>query len=182
MNIRLLTPRLILRPLRPEDAAAMFGYRSRPDVFRYQLWRPADEAEIREYIGRQQRLAPGEPGTWYSLAIERREGGGMIGDAGLHFPDGNPDEVEIGITLSPEFQRRGFAAEALREIFRFCFHMLAKTRITAGADPRNLASVRLLERMGMTRTAYVRACLEVRGELVDDVRYAVRKDDYLTIR
>jgi RimJ/RimL family protein N-acetyltransferase len=60
--------------------------------------------------------------------------------------------------------------------------MLAKTRITAGADPRNLASVRLLERMGMTRTAYVRAYLEVRGELVDDVRYAVRKDDYLTIR
>jgi RimJ/RimL family protein N-acetyltransferase len=178
MEIRLSTPRLILRPLEPPDAGALFRYRSLPDVWRYQIWRPADESEVRAFIAGQRQTAPDTPGTWYSLAITLREGGEMIGDVGLHFHEAKPAEVEIGITLSPVFQGRGFAAEALQEVFRFLFFSLGKDRVVASADPRNLSSLRLLERAGMRRGALIRGQMVVRGETVDDVIFSLLKADF----
>jgi RimJ/RimL family protein N-acetyltransferase len=179
MKIHLTTPRLVLRPLEPTDAGAMFRYRSRPDVSRYQIWQPAEESEIRGYIERQKNIALDTPGTWFSLAITLRESGEMIGDIGLHFPEANTAEAEIGITLSPAFQKRGFAAEALGEAFRFLFFSLGKDRLTASVDPRNGPSIRLLERAGMRREAFFPGSMVVRGETVDDVVFALRKDEFI---
>jgi RimJ/RimL family protein N-acetyltransferase len=178
MKIRLATPRLILRPLEPQDAGPMFGYRSRPGVFRYQIWQPAGESEIREFIERQKNIALGTPGAWFTLAITLRDGGEMIGDAGMHFSDSDPGAVEIGITLSPARQKRGYAAEALQEILRFLLDTLGKDRITASVDPRNGPSIRLLERVGMHREAFFPGSMVIRGETVDDVVYALRLDEY----
>ena len=155
----------------------MFKYRCRPDVYRYQIWQPADESEIREYIEKQKTLAPDTPGTWFSLAITLRENGAMIGDVGLHFHEQDPAQAEIGITLSPAFQKRGFAVESLEAACRFLFLSKGKERITASVDPRNGSSIRLLERVGMRKEAHVRECMTIRGELVDDVVYAMRKDE-----
>jgi RimJ/RimL family protein N-acetyltransferase len=178
MKTRLATPRLILRPLEPQDSGPMFGYRARPDVFRYQIWQPADEMEIRAFIQEQQITAPGSPGAWCSLAITLRDGGEMIGDAGMHFSDSDSGAVEIGITLSPAFQKRGYAAEALQEILRFLFDSLGKDRVTASVDPRNSSSIRLLERVGMHREAFFPGSMVIRGETVDDVVYALRLAEY----
>ncbi|MGB7539708.1 MAG: GNAT family N-acetyltransferase, partial [Anaerolineales bacterium] len=131
MEILLSTRRLNLRPLQAEDAETMFRYRSRPDVSRYQVWRPADISEVRAFIEKQSGIAPGARGTWYSLAMTLRENGMMIGDVGLHFPEIESAQMEIGITLSPAFQRRGLAAEALEEVCRFVFFSLGKDRIYA---------------------------------------------------
>lgn len=178
MEISILTRRLILRPLQASDAGPMFAYRSRPDVSRYQIWQPADESEIREFIEKQQDLTLDTPGTWFTLAIVLREGGEMIGDIGMHFPGNESAQVEIGITLSPPFQRRGFAAEVLEEVCRFIFFSLGKERIVASVDPRNAPSIHLLERVGMHKEAFFPASMIIRGELVDDVRYAIQKGDY----
>ncbi len=176
--IRLTTRRLILRPLDPGDAAAMFRYRSRPEVYRYQLWLPADEAEIRAFIEKQARLAPGSPGTWYSLAVTLKEGGLMVGDIGMHFPAGDPGQAEVGITLSPAHQRRGFAGEALREVLRFLFEDMQQLRVYASVDPRNRPSVRLLEKVGLRKEAFLPGSLVVRGERVDDAVYSIHKSDF----
>jgi RimJ/RimL family protein N-acetyltransferase len=180
MDTPIPTRRLILRPLQASDAGPMFAYRSRPDVSRYQIWQPANVSEIRDFIEKQKTLAFDTPGTWFSLAIVLRESGEMIGDIGLHFLEAKTDEMEIGITLSPAFQKRGFAVEALEEIFRFLFFSKDKDRITASVDPRNLASIRLLERAGMQKKAYFREKMVIRGELVDDVVYAVGKEEFRT--
>jgi RimJ/RimL family protein N-acetyltransferase len=178
MNILLTTPRLIIRPLRVSDSAAMFAYRSRPEVWHYQIWRPADESEIQGFIERQSAAAFGTPGTWFNLAITLRDTGEMIGDVGLHFPEGEPAQLEVGITISPRFQKRGFAAEGLGEIFRFVFFSLGKERIHASVDPRNLPSIRLLSRMGMRQEEILRGSLTIRGELVDDAIFAICRDAF----
>ncbi|MBN2084184.1 MAG: GNAT family N-acetyltransferase [Anaerolineales bacterium] len=174
----LSTPRLILRPLRSEDAETMYRYRSRPDVSRYQVWRPADEAEVRAFIEKLKGLAPGVRGTWFSMAMTLRENGLMIGDVGMHFPETESTQVEAGITLSPAFRRRGLAAEALREVCRFAFETMGKDRVYASVDPRNKPSIRLLERIGMRKEVFMPASMVIRGELVDDAIYAVRKADF----
>jgi RimJ/RimL family protein N-acetyltransferase len=178
MEILLSTRRLILRPLQAGDAETMFRYRSRPDVSRYQVWQPADESEVRAFIEKQSGLAPGARGTWYSLAMTLRENGILIGDVGLHFPEVEAAQLEIGITLSPAFQRRGLAAEALEEVCRFAFSSLGKDRLYASVDPRNKPSIRLLERVGMRKEAFLPGSMVIRGELVDDLVYAVKKSDF----
>lgn len=174
----LSTRRLILRPLRTGDAETMYRYRSRPDVSRYQVWRPADTAEVRTFIEKLSGLAPGVRGTWFSMAMTLRENGIMIGDVGLHFPETESTQVEVGITLAPTFRRRGLAAEALTAVCRFAFETMGKDRVYASVDPRNKASIRLLERVGMQKEAFFPASMVIRGELVDDAIYAVRKADF----
>lgn len=178
MDILLSTRRLILRPLEVEDAETMFRYRSRPDVSRYQSWLPADVSEVRAFIEKMRGSPPGMRGTWFTLAIILRETGIMAGDVGLHFPEIESDQLEIGITLSPAFQRRGLAAEALAEVCRFAFFTLGKERLYASVDPRNKPSIRLLERVGMRKEAFLPESMVIRGELVDDLVYAVKKPDF----
>jgi RimJ/RimL family protein N-acetyltransferase len=58
------TQRLAISPLRAEDAAELFSYRSDPEVARYQLWRPASEADAIEFIVRTSASELGAPGAW----------------------------------------------------------------------------------------------------------------------
>jgi RimJ/RimL family protein N-acetyltransferase len=178
MTLSLLTPRLALRPLQPSDAGPMFRYRSRPDVWRFQIWKPAGEAEVRAFIEGLAKTDPGTPGTWLCLAITARESGEMIGDVGLRFPEREAGSVEIGITLSPAAQKRGFAAETLEEVFRFLFLSLGIERILASVDPRNSSSLRLMQRMGMRRETYLHGARIIRGETVDDAIYVLRKSEF----
>ena len=157
----------------------MFRYRSRADVSRYQIWRPANEAEVLSFIEKQNKIKPGTRGAWFSLAITLRENGILIGDVGLHFPENDSTQVETGITLTPGYRHRGLAAEALAEVCRFAFTSLEKERVYASVDPRNKSSIRLLERVGMTREAFMPGSMVIRGELVDDAIYGVRKNDFL---
>ncbi len=178
MEILLSTRRLILRPLQAEDAETMFRYRSRADVSRYQSWLPAEVSEVRAFIEKQRSTPPGVRGTWLTLAMTLRDTGIMVGDTGLHFPEMESTQLEIGITLSPAFQHRGLAAEALAEVCRFAFFELGKDRLYASVDPRNKPSIRLLGRVGMRKEAFLPGSMVIRGELVDDLVYTVRKSDF----
>jgi RimJ/RimL family protein N-acetyltransferase len=178
MDIQLSTRRLLLRPLALADAETMFRYRSRADVSRYQIWRPVAESEASAFIQKQIGLTLGARGTWFGLAITLRENGIMIGDIGLHFPENDSTQVEVGITLTPGYRHRGLAAEALSETCRFIFFDLNKNRVYASVDPRNKASIRLLERMGMRREAFMPGSMVIRGELVDDAVYGLKKPDF----
>src|SRR5512140_2496447 len=114
MGLELHTPRLILRQLTVLDAAAVAAYRSLPEVARYQGWNLVSEANVAALALAQEDLAPDTPGTWYQLVLTLRANGAVIGDLGLHFLAEPPATVELGITLSPEAQGQGYAAEATR--------------------------------------------------------------------
>lgn len=180
MSLELKTPRLILTALDPADAEGMFAYRSDPAVNRYQCWEPESVAEIRDFIHRQQTILPDTPGTWYQLAIRRRDTGGLAGDAGLHFPRERDHEAEIGITLAPACQGRGYATEALRAMLDYLFGTLAKHRVYASVDPANNPSIRLLERIGFRREAHFRESLFFKGRWVDDIIYAILRREWIS--
>lgn len=174
----MMTGRLLLRPLRDRDAELVYRYRSIDEISCYQAWIPADRAEVREFIDKMSRIEPDTPGTWYQLAICLRESGELIGDCGLHFPAASDFEAEIGITLAPEHQGRGYAAEALGLLFEYLFESLQKHRVFCSVDPRNHASLRLMERAGMRKEAHFRKSLRIRGSWVDDVVYALLEEEW----
>ena len=172
-----ITQRLVLRPLRLSDAPAMYAYRSNPEVSRFQLWEPQDVEEIRAFIGKLLELEPDTPGTWYQLAITLKEKGILIGDLGMHFPI-EPMQAEVGITLDPAYQGQGYATEALESVLAYLFVDLGKHRVYGRVDPRNEASIRLLERVGMRKEGHLREAVWANGEWTDDAIYGILEQEW----
>lgn len=172
------TERLTLRVLEPGDAEAIFAYRADPEVSRYQNWVPASAAEIRAFLEGLAGIGPDTPGRWFQLGIVLRATGELAGDCGIHVSAAEPREVEVGITVAPAFQRRGLAAEALRAVLAFLFDGLGKHRVYGSLDPRNAASLALLERVGMRREAHFVESLWFKGAWADDVVCAMLKREW----
>jgi RimJ/RimL family protein N-acetyltransferase len=176
--MRLETERLVLSRLEPPDAEAMFAYRSLPEIFRYQHWRPASVDEILDFIKELAAAEPFTPGAWFQLGIRLREGGTLIGDCGVKVGAGDARQAEMGVTIAPEHQGRGFATEAQRAVLDFLFGPLGKHRAYASADPRNTASLALMKRLGMRQEAHHLESYWMDGAWVDDVIYAILEREW----
>ncbi len=145
----LLTERLRLRRSVPEDADAISAYRSDPEVHRTQGWDRTDPesvgADIEEMAGR----APGELGGWVQFSVEERDGGRLVGDVGLSLADGEPGVIKVGYTMSPAFQGRGYATEAVGALVAYAFDALGADVVRAYADADNTPSIRVAEKAGL---------------------------------
>jgi RimJ/RimL family protein N-acetyltransferase len=150
----LTSPRLHLRPLRPEDAEALRAYRSMPEVARFQYWDSFGPDAAAHLIETQSKAEPNIPGTWFQLAITKTDTGNMIGDCGLHCPKDDPRQMEIGITLAPRYQGHCYADEAAECLLQYCFASLDKHRVFAYVDVLNRAAVALCLRMGFRQEAH----------------------------
>ncbi|HEY5909692.1 MAG TPA: GNAT family N-acetyltransferase [Verrucomicrobiae bacterium] len=150
----LTSPRLLLRRLQSGDAAALRSYRSLPEVARYQGWESFGLDDAVRLIESQSHSEPGVPGTWFQLAIVERATESIVGDCGLHCRQDDPRQMEVGITLSPSHQGRGYATEALSCLLDFVFGTLSKHRISAVTDAENAAAASLLRRLGFRQEAH----------------------------
>lgn len=150
----LSTPRLLMRRLQPDDGPALCAYRALPEVARYQGWETWGPEEAAQLIENQCSAEPGVPGTWLQLALIERAGGQLIGDCGLHCLRDDPQQMELGITLAPAWQGRGYAAEALGSVLEFGFGTLRLHRIFAVTDAENHAAAALFRRLGFRQEAH----------------------------
>lgn len=150
------------------------------EVSQYQSWMPGSLDEAVAFINGLQSLAFGTPGTWFQLAIRPRESKPLIGDVGIHFPTDNPQQVEIGVTVAPDYQRQGFASEAVTGLLDYIFGSLRKHRVFASVDPRNQPSIALLKRIGMRQEAHFRNSLWINGEWVDDLVFAILRSEWIS--
>ena len=88
-------------------------------------------------------------------------------------------QAELGCGLDPGHSGRGYAAEAVREVLRICFEDLGLRRVTADCFAANVASWRLMERVGMRREAYtVRDSLHRSGAWLDGMAYALLQEEW----
>ena len=178
--MELVTARLRIDALRPDDAAALFACRADPAVARYQGWRPADIAEARAFIDRQSPEST--PAGWFQRAIRLREDGRLIGDLGVNLPEDARESVEFGISIAPAGQGLGYAGEAVRALFEQVFGRWDRHRVHASADPRNLACMALLRALGMRQEAHHRESLWLHGEWVDDMVFALLESEWRAAR
>jgi RimJ/RimL family protein N-acetyltransferase len=146
----LLTRRLRLRPLEHCDLAAFVNYRRQPSVARYQSWSSTySMADARTLLAAQRGVELGEPGIWLQLAALDRTTGVLCGDCAVRVVTDQPATAEIGVTLSPHYQGKGLATEALIAVVGACFDQLGMHRVFAHADDRNRPVHRLLENLGL---------------------------------
>lgn len=159
----LKTERLSLRAMHPIDAEDMFDYASREDVTRYLLWKPhKDISYTKDYLHYiQSRYALGD---FYDWAIIEREGRRMIGTCGFAKIDAENHRAELGYVINPDFHGRGYAHEAAARVLEFGFSVLGLNRIEARFMQGNDASLRVMERLGMSFEGYHRDAIFVKGE------------------
>ena len=93
---------------------------------------------VRE-IEEMARRDPGAPGGWMQLSVEDRETGELVGDVGLSPADDEPGVIKIGYTMSPAFQGRGYATEAVAALIAYAFDTLGADVVRAYASAENLA-------------------------------------------
>jgi ribosomal-protein-alanine N-acetyltransferase len=143
------TPRLDLRPFAEADAAAMHRIYSDPVVMRYVATGPTANLGVSERLLRDYTVHQRVHGFSFWGVVERSSGA-LIGDAGLYrTPAG---EVELGYTLGARWWGRGYATEAAEAWLGAAFGVLGIDAVIALAEPANVASLRVLEKVGMQRT------------------------------
>ena len=99
------------------------------------------------------------------------EEGGMIGFCGLRHLDDGP-QVEILYGISPSRWGRGFATEVAVEVLRYGFDRAGLGRIVGIADRENVASRRVLEKIGMTFDE------QVLHEGREEAHYSIRQENF----
>ena len=105
-------------------------------------------------VAAQAGVGPGVAGRWFQFAIVVSETGVMAGDCGLHCRGDDPRQFEVGITLSPDHQRRGYAAEAMECLVGFAFGILGAHRVSAVTDAENGAAAAVFRRVGFRLEAH----------------------------
>ena len=141
------TERLRLRPFRPEDAPELHRILTEPDMLKY-FPRPGGPP-----LDRVERLVARQIEQWQSIgyawwAVELKTSGRLVGWNGLQYlPD--TKETEIGYLLEHALWRQGLTTEASRITLRFGFRHLGLERVIALAHPENVASRRVMEKLGM---------------------------------
>jgi len=169
--------RLILRPISIQDSEEVFNYRSRENDNLYQSFVPKEKNEVIDFI-KKCSIEFNKPDTWFQLVIIEKISKKIIGDIGVNFID--ELQVEFGITLMSEYQNFGFAFEALNELFYHLFYKFNKYRITASVDPRNINSIKLLEKLKMRKESHHIKSYLFKDEWVDDCIYAILSSEYTT--
>jgi RimJ/RimL family protein N-acetyltransferase len=145
----LQTPRLILRLFVAEDADALVSVHGDPEVMRFS----ADGVKTREQITRfiQKTQAYHRRNGYSQWAIVWKSTGQCIGECGILVQHvGGIAEREISYRVSRSFWGRGIATEAATASRIHAFETLRLDRFISIIDPRNVASVRVAERVGMT--------------------------------
>ncbi|TVX95193.1 GNAT family N-acetyltransferase [Cohnella terricola] len=173
---RLATDRLLIRTLEMKDKDPFFKYRSLPEVYKYQSWRPADLNDVEKFISANTAIVPNTRDSWLQVAVCLKNGQ-LVGDVGIHFMD-DDFQVELGFTLSPDFQGNGYASEAVRAVIDYLFDGLRKHRITASVDPDNLKSIKLLENLGFRKEAHFIKSYRMNDQWYDDCIYAILADEW----
>lgn len=145
-RLSLLTPRLMLRPSGPGDFARAFAIRSNWEVGRNlsHAQFPPDAAHMASWF--DGHAAEWTAGTAYRFAILHEDR--TIGLIDVNDIDGATGE--LGYWLDRAAWGQGFAAEAGEAIVDFSFGSAGLTSLVAGHVADNLASARVLEKLGFT--------------------------------
>jgi [ribosomal protein S5]-alanine N-acetyltransferase len=158
------TSRLLLRRARMQDLGDVHAMLSHPAAMRY--WSTPEHETLessRRWLAGMVSGAPHED----DFLIEHQ--GRVIGKAGAwKLP-------EIGFLLHPDHWGNGLAHEAMTAVIAHLFATHDLSELTAEADPRNAASLRLLGKLGFVETGRAERTLQWREEWCDSLYFALRR-------
>lgn len=163
----LSTPRLTLSPFTEADWPFFLALRQSPDIMRF-MGSIASEFDV-------QNLFTGRLNDKHALII-RDKTGEALGDVGLQISTQNVQEADVGYSIAPFAQGKGYASEALTAVRDYAFHHTRVTALNAWVLAENLGSVRVLEKLGFRRVQVLEKAFSLNGVAYDDWVYRLEKE------
>jgi RimJ/RimL family protein N-acetyltransferase len=166
----ILTQRLLLRAFAPADFSALREIDGDPEVLRYRSRAVITPDDTRAFLDQAQAAAvEAPPRSQYAFAVALRPtaagAGRLIGQCGLTvLPPGS--EAFMWYTLHRGFWGQGYTSEAARAVLGYGFEVAGLRRIFAECHPQNLASLRVMQKIGLQPEAHTAE---------EDARYPERR-------
>jgi RimJ/RimL family protein N-acetyltransferase len=175
--------RIRLREVGPADAAAAFRWVSDPAYFRYMAYEVVGSiADEEAFLRDMEAQAHERPRRQYPLGVELRSSGELVGMARIGITSPEHRGGDIGYGLRRDQWGRGIATEAAALLLDFGFRTLGLHRVVAYHDPENIASGRVMQKLGMQREGRLRQNVWAHGAWRDSAAYAILEPDYRTTR
>ena len=166
------TPRLQLRPLTVADTQAVYAYTGDAHVMAYVPPNQMTWEQTQSFVAAQHGADA------QALAITLVEAQHLIGHIIFH-PWVAPRTYELGWVIHPDYQRRGYASEAALAMMEYAFEVRGAHRVIATCQPQNVASYRVMEKIGMRREAHFRQCIWRGGDMWwDEYFYAMLASEW----
>lgn len=170
--VELRTARLLLRPPRSDDADAYVALASDPEFAAFGSRRPPDRAATIRALARI-IATPWQRRPEFAVILEDR----VIGRVSLDV-DAVNQAAALGYGIARAHWGRGLATEAAGAVVDYAFAALGLAKVWARVDPRNEASVRVLEKLGMQREGLQRSHVVHWGERADRALYGLLRAEW----
>jgi ribosomal-protein-alanine N-acetyltransferase len=165
-SFTLTSKRLTLRFLNEIDLLAIYEMHSNPEVMRYWSYPPwTDISQAHQMLLETQDGYLN--GCALTLGIELNSDHRFLGTCSLfqfHFAS---RRAELGYALIRQYWGSGYMHEALQVLLSFAFQTLNQNRLEADIDPRNLASIKTIEKLGFLKEGHLRERWIVNDEISD---------------
>ncbi|MCX7834502.1 MAG: GNAT family N-acetyltransferase [bacterium] len=171
------TQRLLLRKITTYDANDIFEYAKLDRVTKFLLWNSHSTiVETNQFIERILQTYDGiTPPIWGIELLEQEK---IIGTIGMHRFRPEHRRIELGFALHPDFWNRGIMTEAVNAVLQYGFETLRLHRIEAGVFEGNVASERVLQKVGMKLEGIFREAFFVKNEIRTLKFYAILEQEY----
>ena len=167
------TQRLILRDYVKSDWERVHLYASIPEFSQYDFWGPNTEADTKNFIADAINKSKKVPRYEYEFAIILKSTNLLIGGCGIRREWESSAVANLGYAVNPEFQSMGFATEVSKKLISFGFDELNLKVIYATCDTNNIASYKVMEKVGMRKVGHIKDHKEFKGKMRDSSRYEI---------
>ncbi len=170
-------PAIRLRAVEPGDAETFFAWNRDADMSRHldMVWPPGSLERQRRWA---EKTATQEPANDnYFMVIEAPDGQ-VAGCIDTHRCDRRTGTFGYGIAVRAEYQRRGYAREAVLLVLRYFFDELRYQKVTVNVNSNNPASIRLHESLGFLPEGRMRRMVFTEGQYFDKLIYGMTVEEY----
>ncbi|MCM3742571.1 GNAT family N-acetyltransferase [Sporosarcina luteola] len=179
MNYNLRSERVILREMEENDWIDVHKYASQEKVCQYQPWGPNSEQESNDFVKQVLKDAGKDPRIRFVFAVIVKESGKMVGAGEINIRDFSNRVGEIAYIMNPQYWGKGFATEVAKLLIAHGFSDFHLHRIFATCDPRNIGSLKVLEKVGMIKEGRLREDLLIKDGWRDSLLYSILEQEWV---
>lgn len=171
--------RLRLRELQPQDVNALLNHFGNPEVVRFIGMQPIKTIEqANEWLRWMGGFFAARDGLRWGIVL-RDEPETFIGSAGLHSWNREANYAEIGVDIAQPYWGHGYATEALLRLLEFGWQHMKLNRVEADVVKGNVASMRMLTRLGFRQEGVLRQRLRKGGKYYDVHMFSLLRNEFI---